>query len=306
MGARVLTRAGRALHMFAACAAALAVSLVVCAAAPSASFAAETPALPAETQAPGARLASGASDGSGGFIQDHYGLFSAGDRSALEARAAELSSKGDCGVYLLTVDDIDGMNVRDFAKGYYRQYGLGLGDSKSGIMFLIAVGSRDYVTITYGRGTTLFTDYQIGKLEDAVLDQISDDQWLDGANAYLDSCEEAIGFYAENGEPLDSHNAPKNMGLMVLVSLVGGLVLAGIIAGGMTYGPYRAMRSARESTEAFAYVDDERPLQIEGGYDRFRTTTVVAVPLPKNDGGSRGGGSSIDFDGFGGSRGGKF
>ena len=45
-------------------------------------------------------------------------------------------------VYLLTVSDIGGQNVREFAKDWYRNYDLGYGEGKSGILFLIALDSR--------------------------------------------------------------------------------------------------------------------------------------------------------------------
>lgn len=291
---------------FAALVAVLALSVALLSAVPCTSLAAEAAA--SDTAATiGETSDSQAIDMSDIFVQDYYGLFSESEWDSLETRAADLSAVCNCGVYLLTVDDIDGMNVRDYAKAYYRQYGVGLGASKSGILFLIAVDSRDYVTITYGDATTIFTDYQIERLEDAIVDEISEDRWVDGATAYLDCAEEAIAFYVENGEPLDSHNAPRNIPLMVIVAIVAGLVIAGLIAGGLTYGPYRAMRTAREATEAFDYVDDDRPLQLTSERDSYRTTTVVAVPLHKNDDdGPGGGGSFIDSGGFGGSSGGKF
>ena len=75
--------------------------------------------------------------------------------------------------YLLTVADIGGQNVREFAKDWYRSYGLGYGEGKSGILFLIALDSRDYVTITYG-GVTAFTDYRIAQIEDKIVPMLSD------------------------------------------------------------------------------------------------------------------------------------
>ena len=52
--------------------------------------------------------------------------------------------------------DIGDADQRDYAKNYYISNGLGYGDEQSGILFLLAVGSRKYVTITYGEGVTGF------------------------------------------------------------------------------------------------------------------------------------------------------
>lgn len=240
------------------------------------------------------------------YIRDHYDLFSSVERAELESQAKALSQKCDCGVYLVTVADIGSYTVRDYAKSYYQKYNVGVGSSKSGIMFLIAVDSRDYVTITYGNGTTVFTDYQIENLEEAVVDKISDNKWYEGAQAYLSECDEAITFYVENGEPLDSHNAPKNYPLIILISLVIALVGGAGITYGFLHGPLRAMRTARTQSEASNYVDREHPVVLTHQHDTFRTTTVSVVHIERDNDNFGGGGSTIDSGGFGGSSGGKF
>ena len=74
---------------------------------------------------------------------------------------------------------------RQYAKDYYLANGLGSGSEQSGILFLLAVGSRKYVTITYGGGVTAFTDYRIEQIEDAVVPYLSDDDWAEAASEYL-------------------------------------------------------------------------------------------------------------------------
>ena len=45
---------------------------------------------------------------------------------------------------------------------------------QGGILFLIALDSRDYVTITSGGGVTAFTDYRIAQIEDKIVPMLSD------------------------------------------------------------------------------------------------------------------------------------
>ena len=101
------------------------------------------------------------------LVRDEMGLFDADTYNELEQSAEAASSGHDCDVYFLVVNDIGDANQRDFAKNYYVNNGLGSGEGKSGILFLLAVGSRKYVTITYGGGVTAFTDYRIEQMEDA-------------------------------------------------------------------------------------------------------------------------------------------
>ena len=114
-------------------------------------------------------LAKGYNDISTTYVRDHYQLLSDSTLQSMEAEAESLSDTYKCDVYLTIVDDIGTYTVRQFAEAYWNYYDLGRGTNKDGIMFLIAVDSRDYVTITHGQGTTggitIFTDYRIEQIE---------------------------------------------------------------------------------------------------------------------------------------------
>ena len=98
------------------------------------------------------------------LVRDDYGLFDGDTLSELEASAEEAADGHDCDVYFLTVDSIGDEDQRAYAKNYYRDNDLGSGSDRSGILFMIALGSRKYVTITYGGGVTAFTDYRIEQI----------------------------------------------------------------------------------------------------------------------------------------------
>ena len=132
------------------------------------------------------------------------GLIDADTYSLLEASAVAASNGHDCDVYFLVLDSIGDADQRQYAKDYYLANGLGSGSEQSGILFLLAVGSRKYVTITSGGGVTAFTDYRIEQIEDAVVPYLSDDDWAEAASEYLSMCADTLDFYAEHGEPLDT------------------------------------------------------------------------------------------------------
>ena len=156
------------------------------------------------------------------LVRDEYGLFDADTLAQLESSAEDASAGHDCDVYFLTVDSIGDTDQRAYAKNYYVQNDLGSGSGKSGILFMIALGSRKYVTITYGGGVTAFTDYRIEQLEDEVVPLLSDGDYADAAQTYIDLCASTLDFYAENGEPLDYDNDPDGgLGLIGILIVVG-------------------------------------------------------------------------------------
>lgn len=142
------------------------------------------------------------------LVMDTYELFKPEVTAELEQKAQDASAGHGVNVYLLTVADIGGQNVREFAKDWYRDYDLGYGEGKSGILFLIALDSRDYVTITYGGGVTAFTDYRIAQIEDKIVPMLSDGSYYKASDTYIEMCADTLDFYVEKGAPLDSGNDP--------------------------------------------------------------------------------------------------
>lgn len=235
------------------------------------------------------------------LVRDECGIFDADTLADLEEEAESASDGHGVDVYFLVVDSIGDADQREYAKNYYISNSLGYGDEQSGILFLLAVGSRKYVTITYGGGVTAFTDYRIEQLEDEVVPLLSDGDYADAAQTYIDLCASTLDFYAENGEPLDYDNDPDGgLGLIGILIVVGiPMLIAAVVCGIL----YSRMKTAQLKTEADDYIGAGLKLRVKT--DRYTHTDRVEVydpPQPESDSG----GSTTDSDGFGGSSGGSF
>ena len=231
------------------------------------------------------------------LVRDEMGLFDADTYSQLEASAEAASDGHDCDVYFLVVDSIGDADQRQYAKDYYLANGLGSGPEQSGILFLLAVGSRKYVTITYGEGVTAFTDYRIEQQEDEIVPQLSDEEWADAAYTYIDMCDDALDYYADHGEPIDVDN---DIGLEdLLIAMIFPLGISAFIC----FILYRRMKTARKKTEADEYMPG---FTLRVKRDRYTHTTRERTYDPPQKESNSSGGSSVDSDGFGGSSGGSF
>ena len=231
------------------------------------------------------------------LVRDEMGLFDADTYSQLEASAEAASNGHDCDVYFLVVDSIGDTDQRQYAKDYYLANGLGSGSEQSGILFLLAVGSRKYVTITYGEGVTAFTDYRIEQQEDEIVPQLSDEEWADAAYTYIDMCDDALDYYADYGEPIDVDN---DIGLEdLLIAMIFPLGISAFICLIL----YHRMKTARQKTEADEYMPG---FTLRVKRDRYTHTTRERTYDPPQKESSSSGGSSVDSDGFGGSSGGSF
>lgn len=239
----------------------------------------------------------------GTYVTDDYGLFSDEQRAALEAKATKLAQDYNMGVYLLVVDNMGSQNPTsaqrtNFATSFYRAYDLGLGSGKDGIMLVIAVGSRDYVTIAYGQGSYSFSDEGIEAMEDSVTSYLGGNDWYRGSEAYYDSIGEQLEYYSVQGKPWTEPDP-----LSLLLKILAILGIPAVVAGGKVSGEKSAMKTAREQSQASSYLE-RGSFVLTDSRDDFVNTTMTVTPIPKHD--DNDGGSSFGGGGWGGGGGGGF
>lgn len=265
----------------------VAVTLAVC---PATAFAADAPLIsPSPTSGAAQNQAKS-------YIIDETGTFDAATKASLEAEAKQMSETTGIGVYLLYVSNIGTSSVRSYAEAQYKSRGLGLGDDTSGIMFLVAKDSRDYVTITHGKGINAFTDSYIEDLEDDIVAKLKNNDWVSASQVYLADSKKAVEYYAEHGEP---YKEPLNIPMTIAISLAVGAIVAFIT----TRSKASAHKTAMEAVEADDYVS-EGSFDLIRAKDVYQGTAVVCIARHNENRG--GGGSTVSASGFGGSGGGKF
>lgn len=275
---------------------------------------AEAAPTPARTIAP-TEVTPASDSGAAAYplILDEAGLLTDAQKLRLEDQAQKIASKYDCNPYVLTVTSLDGASLREFAKTYYQEHKLGSGDYRNGILFLIAMDSRDYVTITYGRnpkdstdyGVAIlaFTDYGISKLEDDVVPKLSEGDYFTAFHTYLTDCETYLSYYSQ-GEAFDKGSrlpgAPLFSPVQILIIIFVPLLIALIVC--LIFKAQ--MKTAKKAAGAGSYLVDGSFQLTNARDDYIRTNRSRRKIERDNSGGS--GGSSTDSDGFGGSSGGKF
>ena len=242
------------------------------------------------------------------YVFDGRGLFTSSEYQELEQKAESLAKQYGMGVYFLTTDTMGGMSNPSsdertrYATKYYMDHSLGLGQGKSGIMFVVAADSRDYVTIAYGQGSYSFSDSGINAIEEHVTDYLGDDDWYGAAEAYYDDVSGQLAYYEQHGEPgqpLDLIDYILRFGAIVLIPLIIALMVVG--------GWKRAMLTAQEKNEASDYLD-QSSLVLTVSTDDFINSAVVATPRADDEKSSGGGGGwgGGGGGGFSSSGGGKF
>lgn len=256
-------------------------------------------------------------DSSGKRVNDLADLLSDYEEMALTTKINQIFLEYNYEVHILTVDSTDGSDIQTFADDYYDINGLGYGDNNDGMVFVIAMDTREYWTSTTGVGIDVFNDAVIDYLGDRVVYYLKNGDYYGAFDAYVGEVQQYLyeyenGITGENYEEYYSQyysdyavdNSPSVMDyakreiILVVVALVIGLIVVSSMK--------KKMNTAVKQTRAANYLKKDS-FKITQGKEVFLYDRVTKVKKPEDDDNSRssGGFSSSRPSGGGGFSGGS-
>ncbi len=244
---------------------------------------------------------------SGSYVFDEMGVLSSSEFQSLEQQGAEYANTYGIGVYIQFTDTMNGnynpssSERNEYGRQVYLQKGLGVGSGKNGILVVVAVRSRDYVTVKHFDDSSQdpFSDSAVDALEGQYTEELSSNDWYDAARYYYKTAGEQMEYFAATGK---QWTEPDPIGL--LLKILATLGIPAIAAFGYVGGEKSKMKTAVEAREASNYLD-RASFKLTVSNDEFVNTTMTVVPIPKEKKGGGGGWSNMG-GGFSGSGGGKF
>lgn len=246
------------------------------------------------------------------LVVDNAGLLSTQEQTALEDKARSLGTEYGMDIVILTVDRLDGKRPQNYADDYYDYHGYG----ENGILFLLAMEERDWYISTYGDAIYALTDYGIQKLGDTVIPYLSDGDYYNGFDAYLDALPYYLDSFQE-GTPVDGYAdysgdyyhgdqetivySQQKRSPNILLSLVIGVVVAAVAVLIMR----ASMNTKRMQYSASDYMNPGS-FHLRTQQDTFLYSNVTKVRRQENNNssGGGGGGSSVHTSSSGRSHGG--
>ena len=236
------------------------------------------------------------------YVIDDARLLSDTQNTQLAKRAEELSNKYHCEVRIIAVDDMADYgyrNIEEFSYYIYDEYGLGYGNSRDCVMFVLSMADRDYDFRVWGNyGNKAFTLYGIDNLLDQyVLKELSNDNYNKAFSVLLDRAEVYFKL-ADEGNPFDRGTASEKSAGTVLILILIALLIAGLIC--LLWRSQ--MKTARIARTAGNYIP-QGGFRLTGQGDIFMYRTVTRTKIQSSS--SSGGGARIGSGGSSG-RSGKF
>jgi len=229
------------------------------------------------------------------YVLDETGTLTDAQIDDLNEKAAELSEKRKCGVYIWIVDLVPEANARTvddleaYVDVFYEKYDLGYGDKKNGIVLLLEIGDipgeRDYLFYTYGPCKSVFSnDTRERILDDEIVplfkSAFSNGNFYKVADVFLDQ--------------VDSEFATDFIVTLVF-KLIAVIFVPMLIALIVCSSWKRKMKTAKLASHADNYIP-AGGFNLTGKSDTFlyRTTTRTRIERSSS---SSGGGSSSSSSG---------
>lgn len=241
-------------------------------------------------------------------VVDNAELLTEEEIESLTEKATLLADTYDMDVVILTIWSLDGKTPYDYADDYYDDNGYGIGPDHSGVLFLLAMESRDWYISTCGDAIYAVTDFSISVIGDAVVYSLSDGDYYGGFDCFLDLLESCYRSYAA-GDPIDAEKGSyddsnvyypgdetvyyddqqqRGFGSVFFVSLVVGAVIAAVAVGVMR----SAMNTKRPKNSAGDYLkSDSYHLKVHSDVFLYSRVSKVRRETSSSGSGSRGGSS---------------
>lgn len=218
-------------------------------------------------------------------VIDDAGLIKASDEKELDKKIKNIQ-KDKFDVVILTVKSLDGKSAQDYADDYYDNNDYGLDNEKSGVLFLVSKGDRKYHISTKGAGIKAFTDYGIGRINEEIKPYLSDGDYFNACDEFLNITKDFVKAYKE-GTPYDTDN-PYNEEIDYVILEVIALVIAFVIAL-ISVGIMRLrMNTAKPKGTAMEYIK-KGSFKLTSEKDIFMYSTVTKTAKPKDNDNSAGG-----------------
>lgn len=235
-------------------------------------------------------------------LADFADLLDADQKEELEVKLDQISENYDCDVVVDIEESIDGMDPTAYADDFFDYNDYGMGNDKSGILFMLTMSERKWAISTHGEAISIFTDAGQEYITDNIVSYFSDGDYYEGFTQFADLCEKFI-VQAQSGEPYDTGNLPEEeipFYISFLIALVIGFVIALIVSLVMRSG----MKTVHMKPDAADYMK-AGSLHINRSRDMFLYHHVMrtAKQKPQNSGGGSSTHTSSSGETHGGSSG---
>ena len=229
------------------------------------------------------------------FVVDQADILSGSQEKDLEYLAQQASTKHECGIYIITLDDYRDLGdfdlIEDALDFYYDEMNYGIGPDRSAAILMLSMNDRDFSFLCFGDAYRTLEESDLDQITYGFLDDFANDSWYNGFADYIEDTSFALsqpGKLSGNTAPQSAESSPKLTG-EVAVGLFASLIIAGIVTACVEKRCLDQMKSVHRGTQADHFVS-QGGLQLQVNTDSFshsETTRIYDPPAQTHSTGSR-------------------
>lgn len=202
------------------------------------------------------------------FIDD-AGLLTENEAESIESALGSVGAKHSLEIAIVTTDSLGDKTAAEYADDAFdAMYG-----DADGVLLLISMEYGDWYISTCGKGITVFTDAGIEYIGQKIIEHLSDSEFKTAFDEFAQLCDD-FAAQAENGEPFDSNNLPREplSAVWIIIAVVVGFLLSLMVVGNMK----SKLKTVRSQDGAADYIRDGS-MNITGSRDLYLYRTVTRV-----------------------------
>ena len=210
------------------------------------------------------------------------------EEASLTTKLDEISNRNQVDIVIVTVTELEGRTLTEYADDFYDYNGYGFGEDADGLAYVVKIepdgsySSGNSWISTTGYAITAFTDAGIQYIGKQITPELTEYSYYEAFNEFADLCDEFIA-QSDSGNPYDSDNLPKepfNFFKSFLISVVIGIAAAIII----TESLKKKMKTVYYSSEAKDYLKSGS-LNVTNSQDLFLYSQVDKRKIEKESSG---------------------
>lgn len=230
-------------------------------------------------------FATDSAEGTDGFVDEYYrmqdlaGVLTEEENGELQNLLDEMSANLKFDMVIVTVDNLEGYTIQDYADDWYDYCEFGYGSNKDGALLLISMEERDWYISTCGYGITAFTDAGITYIGEQMGDDLSAGNYAEAFRTFIQLGNQFVT-QARDGNPFDKSDLPKKplSVIWIAISLAIGFVIAKIIVGSMK----SQLKTVRAQAAASSYIR-EGSMNVTESRDLFLYHKIDRTEKSKNN-----------------------
>ncbi|MCI0130079.1 TPM domain-containing protein [Vagococcus sp. CY53-2] len=233
-------------------------------------------------------------------VFDQANLLSTDEKNSLEQAINEFKEKNHQDFVFVSTENTDGKTPEAYADDFYDNNDFGLGDDKSGMLFLIDMEHRKFHISTTGNMIDILNDNRIDQIINSSTEDMKDDRFYDAIKYALTASEN----YIKDGPAANTHRVARDNSKAFSILTI---IIASIAGIGSTIGFYVYISRnylLKKATYHYPYYEMSSLDLTESHTSKIfdiTTTRHIPKPPPSNGSSTHTGSSGTSHGGGGGS-----